>query len=95
MGAIEDFLDHPPPPPLEPLVGPVAAVITPVEEQESWMKIIERYQKLRTPEFQGGSDPLVVDWWKEDVGNILDLMGVDSIPKQRLAIFSLKGDASK
>jgi len=29
------------------------------------------------------------------VGNILDLMGVDSIPKQRLAVFSLKGDASK
>jgi len=29
------------------------------------------------------------------VGNILDLMGVDPIPKQKLAVFSMKGDARK
>ena len=56
---------------------------------------MERYQKLRAPEFEGGSDPLVADKWKEDVGNILGLMGVDRIHRQRLAAFSLKGDASK
>ena len=32
---------------------------------------------------------------EDDLGNILDLMGVDPIPKQRLATFSMKGDASK
>ena len=57
------------------------------------MHLIERYQNLQAPEFAGGSDPLVADKWNEDMGNILSLMGVDQI--QRLATFSLKGDASK
>ena len=43
------------------------------------MQTIERFQKLRTPEFQGGSDPLAADKWKEDTGNIFDLMGMDPI----------------
>jgi len=77
---IEDFLagrSYPPPPPPEPPIVLVAAVITPVEEQERQMKTLERYQKLQALEFQGGSDPLVADRWKEDVENILDLMGMD------------------
>ena len=37
----------------------------------------------------------MADKWKEDVGNILSLMGVDLVHRQRLAAFSLKGDASK
>ena len=39
------------------------------------MSMIERFQKLRAPKFNGGSDPLVADRWKEDMGNTLDLMG--------------------
>jgi len=46
-------------------------------------------------EFHGGPDPLVADRWKEDMGNILELMGMDPIHRQRLATFSLKGDANK
>ena len=67
----------------------------PAIDQEAWLRLVERYQKFRAPKFQGGSDPLVADKWKEDVGNILCLMGVDPVQRQRLAAFSLKGDASK
>jgi len=45
------------------------------------------------PEFHGGSDPLVADKWKEDTDSALSYMGVDSIQRQRLAAYSLKGDA--
>ena len=55
----------------------------------------QRFQKLRVPVFREGSDPLVVDRWKEDMGNILDLMGMAPIQRQSLAAFSLKSDASK
>ena len=78
---------------MAPVVPPEAAAAA--AKQEIWLRLVERYQKLRAPEFSRGSDPLVVDNWKEDVGNILDLMGVDPIQRQRLAAFSLKGDASK
>ena len=78
---------------IAPVVPPEAAAAA--AEQEIWLCLVERYQKLRAPEFSGGSDPLVADKWKEDVGNILDLMGVDPIQRQRLAAFSLKGDANK
>ena len=73
----------------------MTTVITQAGERESWMWTIERFQKLRAPEFQGGSDPHVEDKWNEDVGNILDLRGVDPIPTQRLAAFNMKGYASK
>jgi len=78
---------------MAPVVPPEAAAAA--AEQEIWLRLVERYQKLRAPEFSGGSDPLVADKWKEDVGKILSLMGVDSVQRQRLAAFSLKGDASK
>jgi len=48
---------------------------------------------LRVPEFHGGSDPLVADKWKEDTDSALSYMGVDSIQRQCLAAYSLKGDA--
>jgi len=56
---------------------------------------MERFQKLRAPEFHGGSAPLVADKWKEDMDSALGYMGVDTVQRQRLAAFSLKGDASK
>jgi len=92
MGAIKDFLangGHPTPSPPEP------PVVVPIGEQEGWMRMIERFQKLQAPEFHGGSDPLTANRWKEDMGNILDLMGMKPIQRQKLAAFSLKGYASK
>ena len=68
-------------PPPETLVTPVAADVAPATEHERWMKMIERYQRLRAPEFQGVFNPLVADKWKEDVGNILSMMGVDPVQR--------------
>ena len=50
---------------------------------------------MRAPEFQGSPDPLAAHKWKEDVSNILDILGVDSVQKQRLASYSLKGDSGR
>jgi len=57
--------------------------------------MIEQFQKLQAPRFHGGSDPLVANRWKKDMGNILELISMDPIQCQRLATFSLKGDANK
>ena len=76
-------------------VVPPPVRLPPVREQDGWLDLIGRFQKLHAPEFAGGSDPLVADRWKEDVGNILDLLGVTSVQRHRLAAFTLKGDASK
>ena len=93
-----------PPPPEAPAVAqPEPAIMQPdvvvpgvsSADQEAWLRIVERYLKLGAPEFEGGSDPLVADKWKEDVNKILSLMGVDRVQRQRLAAFSLKGDANK
>ena len=43
------------------------------------MRMIEKFQKLRTPEFHRKTYPLVADRWKEDMRNILKLMGMDPI----------------
>ena len=77
------WLDLPPPPPPEgpTIAQPASPVVQPgvvvpavsAADQEAWLRLIERYQKLRAPKFQGGADPLVADKWKEDVGTILSL----------------------
>jgi len=64
-------------------------------DREEWLQIVEMYLKFGAPEFSGSFDPLVADKWKEDVGVILSLMGVDGVQQQRLAAFSLKGDANQ
>ena len=81
----------------QPVIHQVAQPVPVVQtsEQESWLRLMERFQKLRAPEFHGGSDPLVADKWKEDMDSALSYMGVDSVQCQRLAAFILKGDASK
>ena len=94
MGAIHALLAGvgvtPPQPSPEAPPAPEATIIPPVitpavavasAEQEVWLRLNELYQKLRAPEFSGGSDPLIADKWKEDVGNILDLMGVEHVER--------------
>ena len=77
-------------PPPEAPVTPVATDVAPATEYECWMRMIQRYLRLRAPEFLGGFDPLVADKWKEDVGNILSLMGDDPVQRHRLIAFSLR-----
>ena len=78
----------------QPVVLPIPIVV-PAADQESWLHLIQRFQKLRAPEFQGGSYPLAADKWKEDIDSALSFMGVDSVQMQRLAAYCLKGDAGK
>ena len=66
--------------PIVPVTTAPAGVMAPgPDSQELWMKTIERYQKLRAPEFQGGFDPLVANKWKEDVSKLLELIRVDPV----------------
>jgi len=60
LRAVEDFMSgFVPPPPVAPEPA-VAAVEEPVAamtavsraDQEMWMRLVERYQKMRAPEFQ-------------------------------------------
>jgi len=63
MGAIEDVLaggGQPTSPPPDPPVVPATSVVKSVREHESWMRVTERFQKLRA-QFQRGLDPLVAD----------------------------------
>ena len=48
---------------------------------------------MRVHEFQGGSDPLAVVKWREDISSTLSFMGLDSVHKHRLEAYNLKGDA--
>ena len=76
-----------------PVVTPPPPVDDRVAEQEAWLRLVERYQKLKAPEFHGSSDFIATHKWKEDVSNILDMLNVNTMQKQRLASFSLKGNA--
>ena len=69
-----------PPPPEGPIVTPGATPeVTPTKEQGDWMEMISKFQKLRAPEFTGEQGPLAADKWKEDITNVLDLMGVGPV----------------
>ena len=54
------------------------------------MKMIKKFQKFWPLGFHGGSDPLATYRLKEDIGNILDLMGMNPTQRLRLVAFSLK-----
>ena len=77
-----------------PVVTAPTGVTTPgTDGQEQWLRVIERYQKLRAPDFQGGFDQLATNKWKEDVSSLLELIGADPVQSHRLATISLKDDA--
>lgn len=110
LGAIEQFMaastgGHTPTPPpqtrtptvsgTDPVTATPGVAAAPTGRQEDWLRLIERYQKLKAPNFQGTQTPLVADKWKEDVGSILSHIGVGSVQRQRLAAFYLRGDASR
>ena len=43
-----------------PPAGAGAAIAAEIAaEQEAWLRLVERFQKLRAPEFSGGADPMV------------------------------------
>ena len=76
-----------------PVVPPTPPVEDEAADQEAWLRLVERYQKLKAPEFHGSTDSIATHKWKEDVSNILDMLNVNTVQKQSLAAFTLKGDA--
>ena len=74
---------------------PLPSVYDGVAEQEAWLRLVERYQKLKASEFYGSSDSIAAHKQKEDVSNILDMLNVNTVQKQRLAAFNLKGDVGE
>ncbi|KAI3961474.1 hypothetical protein MKX01_001210 [Papaver californicum] len=54
-------------------------------DQTTWLKLLEKFVRLKPPQFEGSTDPLVVDKWKKDIDKIL----------RQLVVFQLLGEARK
>ncbi|KAI3845801.1 hypothetical protein MKW92_051214 [Papaver armeniacum] len=81
----------PPPPP-----GVNANVYPPGGgEQAVWLNLLEKFVRLKPPQFEGSSDPLVVDKWKEDIDKIFVAMRCTPFQRQQLVVFQLSGEARK
>nr|GMN29716.1 hypothetical protein TIFTF001_046371 [Ficus carica]GMN29748.1 hypothetical protein TIFTF001_046373 [Ficus carica] len=55
--------------------------------------LYERYRRMKAPEFEGTTDPIVADNWLIDIQVILDFMGLTEHEKVLCAFFALKKDA--
>lgn len=55
--------------------------------QAEWMNLLEKFIKLKPPMFEGSTDPLVVDKWKEDIYKIFVAMRCTQVQRQQLAVF--------
>ncbi|ONK55500.1 uncharacterized protein A4U43_UnF2300 [Asparagus officinalis] len=62
-----------------PVVPPTPPVDNRIDDQEAWLRLVERYQKLKAPEFHGSTNSIVAHKWKKDVSNILDMLNVNTI----------------
>ncbi|XP_026410650.1 uncharacterized protein LOC113305873 [Papaver somniferum] len=61
--------------------------------QAAWMNLLEKFVRLKPPIFEGSTDPLVVDKWKEDIEKIFVAMRCIPVQRQQLAVFQLSGEA--
>ncbi|KAI3905796.1 hypothetical protein MKW92_024552 [Papaver armeniacum] len=64
-------------------------------EQAAWLNLLEKFVRLKPPQFEDSSDPLVVDKWKEDIDKIFVAMRCTPVKRQQLAVFQLSGEARK
>ncbi|GMN25138.1 hypothetical protein TIFTF001_047703 [Ficus carica] len=55
--------------------------------------LYERFRRMKAPEFEGTTDPIVADNWLIDIQVILDFMGLTEQEKVLCAYFALKNDA--
>ncbi|GMN25474.1 hypothetical protein TIFTF001_040715 [Ficus carica] len=55
--------------------------------------LYERFRRMKAPEFEGTTDPIVADNWLIDIQVILDFMGLTEHEKVLCASFALKKDA--
>lgn len=64
-----------------------------VEDQVAWLRFLNQYQGLKPLSFLGTSDGMSTQNWKKDVNRKLVTLGANQIEIQRLATFSLEGEA--
>ena len=79
-------------PEVQPNIGvPGAAIgvqMPPPPVQEGML--YERFRRMKAPEFEGTTDPVVADNWLLDIQVILDFMGLTEHEKVICASFALK-----
>ncbi|KAI3891534.1 hypothetical protein MKW92_000244 [Papaver armeniacum] len=63
-------------------------------EQAAWLNLLDKFVRLKPPQFEGSYDPLVVDKWKEDIDKIFVAMRCTPIQRQ-LVVFQLSGESRK
>ncbi|KAI3907772.1 hypothetical protein MKW98_008449 [Papaver atlanticum] len=64
-------------------------------EKAAWLNLLEKFVRLKPPQFEGSSDPLVVDKWKEDIDKIFMSMRCTPVQRQQLVVFQLSGEERK
>ncbi|KAI3909532.1 hypothetical protein MKW98_013949 [Papaver atlanticum] len=53
--------------------------------QAAWLNQLDKFVRLKPPSFEGSTDPLVVDKWKEDIEKIFVAMRCTPVQRQQLA----------
>ncbi|MCL7034071.1 hypothetical protein MKW94_002026 [Papaver nudicaule] len=61
--------------------------------QIAWFDLLEKFVRLKPPQFEGSTDPLVVVKWKEYIDKILVAMRCTPVQRQQLVVFQLSGEA--
>ena len=83
-GNVEDDQQAPPAPPQNvPQMGQVVVADD----------LFERFRRMRAPDFEGSTDPLVADEWMSEMKKIFNFMNISEIEKVICASFVLKKDA--
>ncbi|KAI3989582.1 hypothetical protein MKX01_036191 [Papaver californicum] len=59
------------------------------------LNLLEKFIRLKPPTFEGSTDPLVVDKWKEDMDKVFVAMRYTQVQRQQLVVFQLSGKARK
>ncbi|KAI3984779.1 hypothetical protein MKX01_039396 [Papaver californicum] len=53
-------------------------------DQATWLNLLEKFVRLKPPQFEGSTDPLVVDKWKEDIDKIFVATRCTPVQRQKL-----------
>ncbi|KAI3986717.1 hypothetical protein MKX01_014255 [Papaver californicum] len=58
-------------------------------DQATWLNLREKFVRLKPPQFEGSTNPLVVDKWKEDIDKIFMSIKCTPIQRQQLVVNTL------
>ncbi len=82
-----------PPAPIAPIV--VERQNLQAVDDGRWVSILERFRRMKAPEFNGSTDPIEADNWLIDVQVILNLMKLNDQEKVMCASYMLKKEARR